>query len=139
MDITSTIGYVGFQFCSSLKHDDESVRHGHFVVEALGDDRCGIRLSHATWLALQIEERMADFGSHAMAQAPGEYLIPMSVMRAGDASDLIRSLELIDPEPSATCIYPPCLLPTVTTRDGYPLCSEHLALMQGWDDLVAAF
>lgn len=129
---------MGFQFCTDLKHDD-SVRDGHFVLEALTEDRCRIRMSHATWLVLQMEERMADFGSHAMAQDAGEYLIPISVMRSGDASDLLRSLELIDPEPSATCIYPPCQLPTVTTRDGYPLCVEHVALMRGWDELVAAF
>lgn len=114
---------------------DETLRHGSFVVEDDGT----LRMTHETWLTLQHHESMERAAEFMWAQTPGEYVLPVSLMRSGAASDLVRSLELIDPEPSATCIYPPCLLPTVTTQDGYPLCSEHLALMQGWDDLVSDF
>lgn len=128
------LGYVGMFICTGLVAD-ETLPHGSFVVES--DET--LRMTHETWLTLQYHAVMEQAGAYMWAQDPGQHVLPVALLEPMATSDLARSLELIDPEPSATCIYPPCLLPTVTTRDGYPLCSEHLALMQGWEELTAAF
>lgn len=132
MLIRGKITYV--TYCTGLVFD-KTMAHGHISLDAAGK----VSLTHETYLTLQFNECMDRVGEFVMAQQPGTYLIPMSLMRRGDAEDLVRALELLDPEPSPTCTYPPCLQPTVTVRDGFPLCVEHDALLRGWDELIEAF
>jgi hypothetical protein len=129
--ITSRIIYVPFTIATGLVAD-ETMRHGYISIDERG--RC--RLTHETYLTLQNNECMERVGEFIMVQDPGTYLIPMSLMRNGEAEDLVRSLELLDPEPSPTCIHPSCMQATVTVKDGYPLCENHAALLQSWDDLI---
>lgn len=115
-------------------YSDTAMEDGYVRVERAGQR---LVMSPRTFHTLHLVEATPDVFPVMRTRPDGTYLIPPALLRKDEAEDVRRGLELVDPEPSQVCLYPPCGLDAVAVRDGFPLCSEHLELLRGWDDLVA--
>lgn len=93
-------------------------------------------MSQATYRALALCEGAIPRLTQALREQRGIFRVPRSVIEPEAAEDLVLGLSLVDAEPSAVCINPPCGLPSEVVRDGFPLCGHHAALMESWDDLL---
>lgn len=125
---------------TTATYADSSVEDGYVRTEPseewVGD--LEFYMSEQTYAALWRAQLLPEVYDVLGQRPAGLHLIPASLIRAGEAGDLRRGLDLVEPEPSEYCIYPPCILPaTVSHSEGFPLCAGHAELLQGWDDLVA--
>lgn len=93
-------------------------------------------MSQSTYRALALCSGALARLTDALYDQRGTFRVPRSVIEPEAAEDLLLGLSLVDAEPSAVCINPPCGLPAEVVRDGFPLCGHHAALMESWDDLL---
>ena len=116
---------------------DESMEDGYVHVDQ-SQPWPEFTSTHATWYALEANGLRPEVYDHLENRPTGTYLIPRSIIERELAREVERGLALVGPQESSHCLYPPCILPAVTVRDGMPLCQEHDGVLAGWDDLVTA-
>lgn len=112
---------------------DDSMEDGFIRVDRGGDR---IAMTSQTFQTLQLVDAAREVFPVMRAREDGTYLIPRSLLDKHIATEVRAGLSLVEAEPSRHCLYPPCSLEAVTERDGMPLCAEHDAVLQGWDDLL---
>lgn len=116
---------------------DDSLEDGVVRVELGRWDRIEIVVSPDTWDCAQdcpgSLERLHQF---AHQRGVGLYALSMNLF-TGEAEDLRRQLEYVEPGVSDTCVMPGCRQDVASTQRGFSLCAGHDADMASWDDLLA--
>lgn len=114
-------------------HSDEAL--ADFLVRSERGAR-ELHMTRATFRALVGQDALGPVAEAVEARPESTYRIPSTFGYREIADEVALALSVVDPEPSVTCILPTCGQPTVSMRRDFPLCADHAAAFQGWDDVL---
>jgi hypothetical protein len=119
---------------------DTDMEDGYYRVEGEPgpvSPRRPVFISQATSDALFWADKIGDVVDNAEWMPAGTRLIPARLLDPGAAREVEMTLDLLEADLSTDCAMPHCLQPATSAHRGFSLCTEHGALMDEWDELVA--